>query len=59
MVEVAGIEPASEDHTQKASTCVVRLLDLAALVSAGQDTRTAIPLQFRFSATGARKNYLT
>jgi len=26
MVEVAGIEPASERHTQKASTCVCRFL---------------------------------
>jgi len=38
LVEVAGIEPASENLSRKASTCVVRVLDLTDQGSHGQDT---------------------
>ena len=59
MVEVAGIEPASESHTQEVSTCLFQYLDLAAKVSTEQDTRTTIPLWFRLGATDTPFDYPT
>ena len=59
MVEVAGIEPASEDHTQKASTCLFQYLGLTFLSSTGQDLLTAILLDFRFEAAGTPFSYPT
>lgn len=44
MVEVPGVEPGSEDHTQKGSTCLFQYLGLTARVSTEQDTRAAILL---------------
>jgi len=43
-VEVAGIEPASEDHPQKASTCLYQFFDLTTRNSTGRDFRIAILL---------------
>ena len=46
MVEAAGIEPASEDRSMQASTCVVRGFDPATRAPHKQDHRAAHPSSF-------------
>ena len=51
LVEVAGIEPASESFPQQASTCLVHVLDLTVSNSREPDFATAIPLRSRYGNT--------
>ena len=58
MVEVAGIEPASENLSRQASTCVVRvLLNPQELPRTGSFEGESA--KFRLSATDTHKDYPT
>ena len=59
MVEVPGIEPGSEDHTLKASTCLCEGFDLTVRNSPCRDFRTAILLRFCLGAAGVPVDYPT
>jgi len=56
MVEVAGIEPASENLPRKASTCLVGVLNLTGYNSHRQDVYQASPLKFRFGTANPCRN---
>ena len=55
MVEAGGIEPPSESLQSKASTCLVRVLDLTGGYSHGQDAPPASLLNLTRRARGVTR----